>query len=222
MTALVEHLPQRDVTSKSDPNITLQTSVLPDWEIKAEKCRKILRESLNPDWLLPSNRLPSPERLNVSTFIEECDFFSARELEITSSSATSLVQQMASGSLTAVETVTAFLKRAHVGHQLCNFATEFMTSEALKDAAKLDAHFKATGKVMGPLHGLPISTKEHIGHKGRIAHSAYIALIDNVVDEDALIVQYCKQAGAVFHVRTNEPQSVMVSDSSFIEALLTI
>jgi Asp-tRNA(Asn)/Glu-tRNA(Gln) amidotransferase A subunit family amidase len=97
-----------------------------------------------------------------------------------------------------------------------------MTSEALKDAAELDAYFKATGKVKGPLHRLPISTKEHIGHKGRIAHSAYIALIDNVAEEDALIVQYCKQAGAVFHVRTNEPQSVMVSDSSSIQAYLTM
>ncbi|KAI1070410.1 hypothetical protein LB507_010236 [Fusarium sp. FIESC RH6] len=214
MAALVEHLPQQDVISESDTKTTLQSSIIPDWEVKAEICRNILRESLNPDWLLPTNKLPSPETLNVSTFIEECGFFSTRELQITSSSATSLVEQMASGSLTAVETVTPFLKRAHVGHQLCNFATEFMTSEALKDAADLDAHFNATGKVKGPLHGLPISTKEHIGHKGRIAHSAYIALIDNVVEEDALIVQYCKQAGAVFHVRTNEPQSVMHLDCS--------
>lgn len=206
MASVVESLPQRLVSQKS-----ADISVVADWEIQAEKCRKVLRESLNPDWLLPPGQLPPVDQLNVSTFIETCGFLSARELEITATSATKLVEQMASGSLTAVETVTAFLKRAHIGHQLTNFATEFMNADALEDAAELDAHFKATGEIKGPLHGIPISTKEHIEHKGRIAHSAYVALIDNVAEEDALIVQYFKNAGAVFHVRTNEPQSVMVS-----------
>lgn len=112
--------------------------------------------------------------------------------------------------MTAVETVTAFLKRAHVGHQLVNFATEFMVPEALAAARELDACFKATGKLFGPLHGIPISVKEHVGFKGRICHSGYTAWIDNVAKEDALILRLLRQAGAVFHVRTNEPQSMMV------------
>lgn len=210
MASVVESLPQ-GLVSHSQSQKSADTSVLADWEIQAEKCRKVLRESLNPDWLLPARQLPSAEQLNVSTFIDTCGFLSTRELEITATSATKLVEQMASGSLTAVETVTAFLKRAHIAHQLTNFATEFMNADALKAAAELDAYFKATGKIKGPLHGIPISTKEHIEHKGRIAHSAYVALIDNFSKEDALIVQCCKKAGAVFHVRTNEPQSVMVS-----------
>ncbi|KAJ6437915.1 NAP family protein [Purpureocillium lavendulum] len=181
------------------------------WEVQAEKCRKVLRDSLNPAWLLPAKQLPPATQLNVSTFFETCKLLSTRELEITATSAVELVKQMASGALTAVETTTAFLKRAHVAHQLTNFATEFMVKDALKAAAELDAYFKATGTLKGPLHGLPISTKEHIGHKGRIAHSAYVAWIDNIAEDDALLVQLCKKAGAVFHVRTNEPQSVMVS-----------
>ncbi|CAI6097678.1 unnamed protein product [Clonostachys chloroleuca] len=121
---------------------------------------------------------------------------------------------MGAGSLTAVETVTAFLKRAHVGHQLVNFATEFMVPEALAAARELDACFKATGKLVGPLHGIPISVKEHVGFKGRICHSGYTAWIDNVAKEDALILRLLRQAGAVFHVRTNEPQSMMHIDCS--------
>ncbi|KAF5013206.1 hypothetical protein FDECE_785 [Fusarium decemcellulare] len=184
------------------------------WEIQAEKCRKILKDSLNPAWLLSPKELPPASQLNVSTFIETCKLLTHRELEITATSATELVQQMASGSLTAVETATAFLKRAHVAHQLTNLATEFMVDEALSAAAELDAYFKATGKLKGPLHGLPISAKEHIGFKGRIAHSAYVAWIDNIAEEDALMIQLCKKAGAVFHMRTNEPQSVMHIDCS--------
>lgn len=186
------------------------------WEIQADKCRKILRDSLNTAWLLPLNDLPAAKQLNVSTFIDTCKLLTPRELEITAASATGLVRQMASGSLTAVETVTAFLKRAHVAHQLTNFATEFMVDEALAAAAELDVYYKETGKLKGPLHGLPISTKEHIGHRGRIAHSAYVAWVDNVAEVDALLVQLCKNAGAVFHVRTNEPQSVMVSPSPLV------
>ncbi|KAI8670258.1 Amidase [Fusarium keratoplasticum] len=184
------------------------------WETQAEKCRKILRDSMNPAWLLSPKELAPASQLNVSTFIETCSLLTARELKITATSATGLVQQMASGSLTALETTTAFLKRAHIAHQLTNFATEFMVEEALSASAELDAYFKRTGKLKGPLHGLPISAKEHIGFKGRIVHSAYVAWIDNIAEEDALMVQLLKKAGAVFHVRTNEPQSVMHIDCS--------
>jgi Asp-tRNA(Asn)/Glu-tRNA(Gln) amidotransferase A subunit family amidase len=37
--------------------------------------------------------------------------------------------------------------------------TGFFPEEALNTAQKLDAHFKSTGKVVGPLHGLPVSIK---------------------------------------------------------------
>ncbi|KAF5589021.1 general amidase [Fusarium subglutinans] len=167
MASVVESLPQ-GLISHSQPQKSADTSVLADWEIQAEKCRKVFGESLNRAWLLPPDQLPPAEQLNVSTFIETCGFLSARELEITATSATKLVEQMALGSLTAVET--------------------FMNADALEAAAELDAYFKATGKVKGPLHGVPISTKEHIEHKGRIVHSSYVALIDNVAKEDALIV----------------------------------
>lgn len=80
-------------------------------------------------------------------------------------------------------------------------------------------------------HGVPISVKEHIGLKGRICHTGYVAWyfhpripmaiehtdllthilrIKNIAPEDALLVQLLKKAGAIFHVRTNQPQSLMV------------
>lgn len=86
-----------------------------------------------------------------------------------------------------------------------------MIDEARVEAQKLDAYFKRTGKVVGPLHGVPISVKEMVHFKGRICHTAYIAWIDRVAPEDALLIRLLKEAGALFHVRTNEPQTVMVS-----------
>lgn len=181
------------------------------WEIKAEACRQILQKSLKPEWLLPPDQLPPASQLNVSKFIESCGQLTPRELQITASTAAELTSQMAEGKLTAVETVTGFLKRGHIAHQLVNFATEFMVEDALAAAEELDAHFKKTGKLVGPLHGVPISAKEHMSLKGRRVHSGYVAWADNVADEDALVIRLAKAAGAVFHVRTNEPQSVMVS-----------
>lgn len=181
------------------------------WELKADKLRKILKDSLNPKWLLAPEDLPPPGQLNISKFIDTCKLLTPQEQEITACSGTELVSRMAAGKLTAVETVTAFLKRAHVAHQLTNFATEFLVDDSLAAAAKLDAKFQETGKIVGPLHGLPISIKEHIGLKGKIVHSAYVAWADNIAQEDALVLRLAAKAGAVFHVRTNVPQSCMVS-----------
>lgn len=88
------------------------------WELEAEKCRKILRESIPTQWLLPVDKMPSPDRLNVLGVPEESGLLSAREIEITSSDATGLVSKMGSGKWTAEEVTIAYLKRATIGHQL--------------------------------------------------------------------------------------------------------
>lgn len=180
------------------------------WEIKAEECRKRTEDSMNPEWLVPADKLPPQDQLDVSTFVESSKLLSPEELEITNSTAVDLVSRMGAGTLTAVQTVTAFLKRAHIGQQLLNFATEFMVEDALKRAAALDAHFESTGQLLGPLHGVPISVKEHVGLKGRVCNASYAAWMDNVPKEDALLIRLLANAGAVFHVRTNTPQSLMV------------
>ena len=40
-----------------------------------------------------------------------------------------------------------------------NSLTEINFEEALAEAARLDKHMKETGKVVGPLHGIPFSVK---------------------------------------------------------------
>ena len=47
-----------------------------------------------------------------------------------------------------------------------NCLTEIFIEQALARAAQLDAELKSTGKVVGPLHGLPISLKDQICIKG--------------------------------------------------------
>jgi amidase len=96
-----------------------------------------------------------------------------------------------------------------------------MIDEALEEARKLDAYFERTGKIIGPLHGIPISVKEMVNFKDRICHTAYVAWIDQVSSQDALLIRILREAGALFHVRTNEPQTVMVSNTQISAVVFT-
>ena len=44
--------------------------------------------------------------------------------------------------------------------------TEIFVEKALARAAEVDEYLKKTGKVIGPLHGLPISLKDQLRIKG--------------------------------------------------------
>lgn len=180
------------------------------WETKAQISRDILAKSLQKQWLLPTNKLPSPDRMNMLDIPIESGILTEREIDITMTDATGLVERMATGTWTAEEVTIAFLKRATIGHQLLNYATEFMAEEAISMARKLDSYFQSTGRVIGPLHGVPISIKEMVSFKDRILHTGYVSWISNVAPQDALIVRILRKAGAVFHVRTNLPQTCMV------------
>lgn len=99
-----------------------------------------------------------------------------------------------------------------------------MADDAISQARELDAYFAKHKTLRGPLHGVPISTKEHIWHKGRVACGAYVAQANKVATEDSHLVRLAKHAGAVFHLRTNEPLTLMVSkratlSSQFVHGL---
>lgn len=83
-----------------------------------------------------------------------------KELDITENyDATDLVGMMAERRLTSTEVVTAFCKRAAVAQQCVSCLTEIMFEEAIARAKECDDFLNKEGKVMGPLHGLPISLK---------------------------------------------------------------
>ena len=87
--------------------------------------------------------------------------------------------------------------------------TELLSERALAQARGLDDYFTTHGKPMGPLHGLPISVKEHLGMEGLGLNSGYVALWDKAATEDARILKILSRAGAVFHARTTQPQTLM-------------
>ncbi|KAE8419758.1 amidase signature domain-containing protein [Aspergillus pseudocaelatus] len=185
-----------------------------DWESRAAKCREILEQSLPKSYLLSPDQIPPASQTRVIDYPRESGILSEKELLITDSTAAGLVSQMGSRTWTAEEVMRAFLKRATMGQQLINFATEFLAESALAQARRLDQIFKETGKIVGPLHGVPISAKEHVGMKGRVCNAGFVSWCDHVSPDDAYVVQFLQNAGAIVHVRTNEPQSLMHVDSA--------
>ncbi len=123
---------------------------------KAEQYARIPAE-----WKLAHSDFPAEGTVDVRPVATSCGILSERELIITGESydATSLAAAIAKGVYSAEEVVTAFCKRAAIGHQLCNNLTEIMFLDAIEDAKKLDVYFKENGKTVGPLHGLPMTFK---------------------------------------------------------------
>lgn len=130
-------------------------------------------------------------------------------VSITTLSPENLLLALCTGHLSAVQVTSAYLQRAAVAQSLSNCLTELLPTLALDRARELDAYFQKNKRPIGPLHGLPISLKEHLGLQGLRCTTGYVSHWDTVAKEDAHIVQVLRDAGAVFHCRTTVPQTMM-------------
>lgn len=133
----------------------------------------------------------------------------AREKEITALSGVVLAKEIATGTYTSVEVFKAYAKNAVICHQLTNAAMDLFLDVGLKRAEELDAYLAEHGKPVGALHGLPVSLKEHYDFAGRITHASYVGNLDNIPEKHALTLQNLYDQGAVFYIRSTEPQTLM-------------
>jgi len=185
----------------------------PEYEAKRLPLFAAIAENIPEEWYLPQELIDNPPT-DVSNIPRTCGLLSAEELEITEShDATSLAEAIAARKFTAVTVIKAFIKRAAIAHQLVCCLTQFFPKDALEQAAKLDEHLAKTGQTVGPLHGVPVSIKEHMPIAGQ--NSSYGELSTTFSDErDCLIVSILRKAGAVFYCKTNQPQAIMHMESS--------
>lgn len=187
------------------------------YEPKIKAYREALQKSVLPEY---SVKVPgsldqlAADQFNPLKYLYDEKLLSEEELEITDSSATKLLPRIASGELSAVKVFKAFAKRATIAQQFTNCAMQLFVDEGLERAKYLDEYFEKNGKPIGPLHGLPISLKEHLHYKGKQTHAGYVSLIDQVSTEHAATTAILEDLGAVFYVRTNEPQTLMHLDSN--------
>ncbi|KAI0888021.1 amidase [Annulohypoxylon maeteangense] len=183
-------------------------------ELQAAKYAE--RDSRIPaEWKLKEEDFPPEDTVDLRPFVSSGGILSPAELAITSEEydATSLAAAIAEGKFTALEVVTAFCKRAAVGHQLCNMLTEIMFADALERAKELDDIFKSTGKVVGPLHGVPMTFKECFHFKGYDSTNGYMSRVFQPADRTSPLPELMQAAGAVVISKTNVPQTMLVAEN---------
>ncbi|TFH36107.1 MAG: amidase, partial [Bacteroidia bacterium] len=122
-----------------------------------------------------------------------------------------------SGSLTATELVSLYIERIEKydsGSSLNSIV--IINPEALKDAARLDSLFEATGRLL-PLHGIPIIVKDNIDTRGLQTAAGSLAMKGFEPASDARIVKLLREAGAIVLCKSNMAEwafSPMVTISS--------
>ncbi|KAM0473625.1 hypothetical protein ACHAPX_008030 [Trichoderma viride] len=136
---------------------------------------------------------------------------SASSVRITSLAPQEIVIFVSERKISPQQVVQAFLERAVVAQNLTNCLTELLPERAISQAIELDTRLLDNPAPLGPLHGLPVSIKSHIGIVNRPLSSGYCAPFHSRPhpDADALVVQILTRAGAIVHARTTEPQSMM-------------
>ncbi|KZT24712.1 general amidase [Neolentinus lepideus HHB14362 ss-1] len=181
------------------------SETLLDWRARITK-KQQQRASFPPAWLIDA---PPEHVLNVQDVPYTCALLTARDIEITDTTDIDvLLAKLAGRQWSSVEVTTAFYKRAIVAQQLTNCLTEIFIDRALQRAQEVDDYLKATGTVMGPLHGLPISLKDQFAIKGLETTMGYASWIGKVADSDSVLTQILYECGAVPFVRTNVCQTL--------------
>jgi len=98
--------------------------------------------------------------------------------------------------VTSVELTQMYLTRLHRYNDQLNCVVTFLDELALAQAKQADAEI-AAGKHKGPLHGIPWGAKDIIAVKGYKTTWGSGAYKDQVIDQDASVIEMLRDAGAV-------------------------
>ena len=109
---------------------------------------------------------------------------------------TQLAQLIRTRQVTSVQLTEMYLARLHRYNDRLNCVVTFLDDVALAQARQADAEI-AAGKHKGPLHGIPWGAKDIIAVKGYKTTWGSGAYKDQVIDEDASLVEMLRDAGAV-------------------------
>ncbi|KAL4912660.1 amidase signature domain-containing protein [Aspergillus aurantiobrunneus] len=187
-----------------------------DWQEKAQRKRDELAGKIPLEWRVPSALLDKAASLdNILDIPRQTGILTERELDITETlDATALLGRLLNGEFSAYEVTVAFCKRAAVSQQLTCCLTEIFFDQAIARAKELDRRFAETGKLTGPLHGIPISLKDSYNVAGVQSTLGYVSFLARpALIFNSPMVNILLDAGAVIYVKTHLPQTMMTADS---------
>jgi len=129
---------------------------------------------------------PSAPKVKRPADLEEAAFWQIIEL----------AQLLKTRQVTSTELTKMYLARLHKYNDKLNCVVTFLDEVALAQAKQADAEI-AAGKYKGPLHGIPWGAKDIIAVKGYKTTWGSGAFKDQVIDEDASVIEMLRDAGAV-------------------------
>lgn len=123
----------------------------------------------------------------------------ARALPIEEATIADIQASYVSGELTTHQVVAAYLARiaAYDQHGPHINSIINLNPKALEEADALDARLKATGKLAGPLHGIPVLVKDCIDALGMPATSGFQGWKNYFPPADATVIAKIKAAGGI-------------------------
>jgi amidase len=118
------------------------------------------------------------------------------------------------GKLSSREATENAIARMRAVNPAINAVNRMLEAEALVAADAADAAVKR-GEALGPLHGVPVTTKANVDQVGCPTDNGVPAFRDAIAKEDSPVVANMKRAGAVIIGRTNTPAFSMrlISDN---------
>ena len=119
--------------------------------------------------------------------------------------AVELARRLAAGEVSAREVLADHLGRIEARNPAVNAVVTLAVERAEADAAAAD-EARAAGRLLGPLHGLPVAHKDLFVTAGIRTTMGSPLFADWVPEEDALVVARQRAAGAVTVGKTNTPE----------------
>lgn len=120
-------------------------------------------------------------------------------------SAVEMARMIRSKEISAREVMEAHLKQIERVNPKVNAIVTLVADQALENARRAD-ETQARGGSLGPLHGLPVAHKDLFETKGIRTTYGSPLYRDNVPDQDAIIIERIKKAGAITVGKTNTPE----------------
>ena len=125
--------------------------------------------------------------------------------DICFTTACDLVAQIRSKKISCHEVMQAHLDQIERVNPKVNAIITLLPERALADATAADEKI-ARGEATGPLFGLPVAHKDLVPTKGIRTTFGSPIYADHVPDEDALIIERMRAAGAISIGKTNTPE----------------
>ena len=136
----------------------------------------------------------------------ELSRFAALDVEeYQASTALDLAQRVADGSLSPVQLTECALQIAREAEPVINAYAALLPGRALREAAELEAAARS-GRVRGPLHGVPIAIKDNFYYEGEPTWKGSLTSSDEPAPVSAPMVARLTAAGAIVIGKATTPE----------------